>query len=69
VFAPRGVPHTFANLGDVPARQLIACTPAGFERHFARLAAKRKGVEPPDWAMQPIPGPPITAPPPQRGQS
>jgi quercetin dioxygenase-like cupin family protein len=66
VFAPRGVPHAFANLGDVAARQLIVCTPAGFERHFARLAAKRAGVEPPDWALQPIPevtkvGPPISA--------
>jgi quercetin dioxygenase-like cupin family protein len=64
VFAPRGVPHTFANLGDAPARQLIVCTPAGFERYFARMAAEREGSEPPDWAMQPLPevttiGPPI----------
>ena len=27
VFAPRGVPHTFANLSGAPARQLIVCTP------------------------------------------
>ena len=65
VFAPRGVPHTFANLGDGPARQLIVCTPAGFERYFARIAAKNTGSEPPEWAQQPIPevtriGPPIT---------
>jgi quercetin dioxygenase-like cupin family protein len=64
VFAPRGVPHTFANLSDAPARQLIVCTPAGFERYFARMAAERQGVDPPDWALQPIPevtrvGPPI----------
>ena len=64
VFAPRGVPHTFANLSDAPARQLIVCTPAGFERYFARMAAERQGTEPPDWALQPIPevtiiGPPI----------
>jgi hypothetical protein len=69
VFAPRGVPHTYANLGDAPARQLIVCTPAGFERYFARIAAERQGVEPPEWALQPIPevttiGPPITARPP-----
>ena len=56
VFARRGVPHTFANLTDSPARQLIVCTPAGFERSFARMAADRLGVEPPEWAMQPIPG-------------
>jgi quercetin dioxygenase-like cupin family protein len=65
VFAPRGVPHTFANLGEAPARQLIVCTPAGFERHFARLAAQRAGEQPPEWAQQPIPevtrvGPPLT---------
>ena len=55
VFAPRGVPHTFANRSDAPARCLIALTPAGFERHFARMAAERGGVDPPDWALQPIP--------------
>ena len=55
VFAPRGVPHTFANRGDAPARYLIACTPAGFERYFARLAAERQGVDAPDWALQPLP--------------
>jgi mannose-6-phosphate isomerase-like protein (cupin superfamily) len=54
-FAPRGVPHTFANFSDSSARYLIVCTPAGFERYFARMAADRQGVEPPQWAMQPIP--------------
>jgi mannose-6-phosphate isomerase-like protein (cupin superfamily) len=63
-FAPRGVPHTFTNLGAGPARYLIVCTPAGFERYFARMAAERQGIDPPDWALQPIPevthvGPPI----------
>jgi quercetin dioxygenase-like cupin family protein len=63
-FVPRGVPHTFANLSGAPARQLIVCTPAGFERYFARMAAEREGTDPPDWALGPIPeverlGPPI----------
>ena len=63
-FAARGVPHTLANRGAAPARFLIVCTPAGFEREFARRAARQAGVEPPDWALQPIPevtrvGPPI----------
>jgi quercetin dioxygenase-like cupin family protein len=63
-FAPRGVHHTFANRGDAPAHFLLACTPAAFERYFARLAAERAGEDPPAWAMQPIPsvvkvGPPI----------
>src|SRR5215208_3687881 len=56
VFAPRGVPHTYANLSGAPARQLIVCTPAGFERYFARMAAERQGEKPPEWALQPIPG-------------
>ena len=63
-FAPRGVPHTYANLSDRPAHQLIICTPAGFERYFARMAAERHGTEIPEWALQPLPdvttlGPPI----------
>jgi mannose-6-phosphate isomerase-like protein (cupin superfamily) len=63
-FAPRGVPHTFANLSGAPARQLIVCTPAGFERYFARMAAERKSTDPPDWALRATPevttlGPPI----------
>ena len=63
-FAPRNVAHALANHSDTDARYLLACTPAGLERHFARIAAAAEGVEPPDWALQPIPeviqvGPPI----------
>jgi quercetin dioxygenase-like cupin family protein len=54
-FAPPGVPHTFTNRSGAPARFVLVCTPAGFERHFARLAAERAGVEPPAWALGPIP--------------
>jgi quercetin dioxygenase-like cupin family protein len=54
-FAPRGVPHTYTNRSDEPARFVIVCTPAGFERYFARLAAEQDGVDPPDWALQEIP--------------
>jgi quercetin dioxygenase-like cupin family protein len=65
-FAARNVPHALANHSDAPARYLLVCTPAGFERHWARLAADAAGVEPPQWALQPIPeitvvGPPIAA--------
>jgi quercetin dioxygenase-like cupin family protein len=65
-FAPGGEPHTFANRGTAPAHYLIACTPAGFEREFARRAARKDGVDPPEWALQEIPpvtrlGPPIGA--------
>jgi quercetin dioxygenase-like cupin family protein len=63
-FAPRGVAHTYANLSGAPARVVMVITPAGFERYFARLAAERQGVEPPEWALHAVPdvtilGPPI----------
>jgi quercetin dioxygenase-like cupin family protein len=54
-FAPRGVPHTYANLSGADARALIVCTPAGFERYFDRIAARITGVEPPPEASKPIP--------------
>lgn len=65
-FAPRNVPHALANHGEAPARYVLVCTPAGFERHWARAAAEAAGVEPPQWALGPIPevtvvGPPIAA--------
>jgi quercetin dioxygenase-like cupin family protein len=65
-FAPRNVAHALANHSDAPARYVLVCTPAGFERHWARMAAEAAGVEPPQWALQPIPevtvvGPPISA--------
>ena len=49
-FAPRGVAHTLANHGDAPARYVLVCTPAGFERYFARM-----NENPPEWAQQEIP--------------
>jgi quercetin dioxygenase-like cupin family protein len=65
-FAPRNVAHTLANHSAAPARYALVCTPAGFERHWARMSAEAAGVEPPQWAQQPIPevtvvGPPIAA--------
>jgi quercetin dioxygenase-like cupin family protein len=63
-FAPRGIPHTYANLSGMGARALIVCTPAGFERYFDRIAARIAGIDPPPEASKPIPevitvGPPI----------
>ena len=65
-FAGRNVAHTLANHSDAPARYVLICTPAGFERHWARMAAEAAGVDPPQWALQPIPeitvvGPPLAA--------
>ena len=45
-FAPRNVAHALANHSDAPARYVLVCTPAGFERHWARIAAEAAGVEP-----------------------
>ena len=63
-FAARGAHHTLANLSDAPARYLLICTPASFERYFDRLAAEAAGTEPPPEAAKPYPetivvGPPI----------
>lgn len=54
-FAPRNVAHALANHSDAAARYLLVCSPAGFERHWARVAAEAAGIEPPEWAQQPIP--------------
>jgi mannose-6-phosphate isomerase-like protein (cupin superfamily) len=63
-FAPAGSHHTLANLGDQPARYLLVCTPGGFERYFAKLAAEAAGIEPPPEVAKGYPettvvGPPI----------
>jgi quercetin dioxygenase-like cupin family protein len=65
-FAPRNVAHALANRTDAPARYVLVCTPAGFERHWTRSAAEAAGVQPPQWALRPVPevtvvGPPIPA--------
>jgi quercetin dioxygenase-like cupin family protein len=54
-FAPRNVAHALTNHTDATARYVLVCTPAGFERHWARIAAEAAGIEPPQWALQPIP--------------
>jgi len=54
VFVPKGVAHTFANLSGQPARALLICSPAGFERHFEQVLAKQAGgpVPEPSAAMR-----------------
>jgi quercetin dioxygenase-like cupin family protein len=37
-FAPRGVAHTFQNVGDRPARVLVVFTPAGMDEFFQEFA-------------------------------
>ena len=36
-FAPRGTPHTLANLGAQPVRLLCLFAPGGLERRFQRM--------------------------------
>lgn len=38
VFLPRGVPHTFRNVGGTPSRTLVVVLPGGFEQFFAGCA-------------------------------
>jgi quercetin dioxygenase-like cupin family protein len=38
VFIPRGLPHTWQNHGDGPARMLIHFSPSGMERFFDSFA-------------------------------
>jgi len=42
VFLPRGVPHTFRNVGDTPGRLLNTVTPGGFEGFFREIDALPK---------------------------
>jgi mannose-6-phosphate isomerase-like protein (cupin superfamily) len=40
VFAPRGLPHRFKNIGSAAGRILIGFTPAGIEAYFSEVAAQ-----------------------------
>jgi quercetin dioxygenase-like cupin family protein len=44
VFAPRGIPHTFKNVGTTPARFLVIVSPAGLEKFFDERTALGKEV-------------------------
>jgi quercetin dioxygenase-like cupin family protein len=68
VFAPRGAVHTLANRSTRPARYLLVCTPAGFERTLARRAAERAGEEPPEWALGEEPAVEVLGPPIELGE-
>ncbi len=42
VFAPRGLPHRYKNIGRTPGRILFGFTPAGIEKFFAELGAQKE---------------------------
>jgi quercetin dioxygenase-like cupin family protein len=54
VFGPRNIPHGFKVVGDGPARMLLLCSPAGFERFVLDLRepepAPGQSLAPPDMA-------------------
>ena len=37
VYGPKGIPHTFRNVGQTPAKMLVTLIPAGFERFFEEV--------------------------------
>jgi len=39
IFAPRGIPHTYRYLGQMPGRLMCVITPAGFEGFFEAIGA------------------------------
>jgi quercetin dioxygenase-like cupin family protein len=57
IFKPRGVPHTFWNAGERPARVLEIISPAGLETYFRELAGiLRQGGEPDFGAVMALAG-------------
>jgi quercetin dioxygenase-like cupin family protein len=54
IYIPKDTAHTFANLSRHPARALLICSPAGFERNFERILAEHAGrlVPEPSAAMR-----------------
>jgi mannose-6-phosphate isomerase-like protein (cupin superfamily) len=42
VFAPRGLPHRFKNVGREAGRILVGFTPGGIERYFSEVGAQQE---------------------------
>jgi len=49
-FMPRGIVHTFKNVGDEPSRMLNMTAPSGFEKFFARCAEEFAKGDNPDMS-------------------
>jgi quercetin dioxygenase-like cupin family protein len=56
VLKPRGIPHTFWNPTDKPARLLEIISPAGFEKFFAEAGELFKGTTPDPEKIQSLSG-------------
>jgi quercetin dioxygenase-like cupin family protein len=48
VYGPRGIPHTYRNVGATVSRHLVVISPAGFEKFLEALSRLPPG--PPDMA-------------------
>ena len=55
VYAPRGVPHTYRNVGTTPARYVATIRPAGLERFFFEVSEPAEDPSaPPDHGQEVI---------------
>jgi quercetin dioxygenase-like cupin family protein len=51
VFGPREIPHGFKAIGNIPARMLLLCAPAGFEHFVLEMGEDLTSpLSPPDMA-------------------
>ncbi len=50
---PRGTPHAFRNNTTAPARMLIQCAPAGFEKFMAEFATELPSADSPPLPPSP----------------
>ena len=50
---PRGTPHAFKNQSAAPARMLIQCIPAGFDRFMAEFATELPSPDSPSLPPSP----------------
>lgn len=47
VHLPRGIPHTYKNIGTSPSRTLAVITPGGFEKFFVEVGEPATEGDPP----------------------
>jgi len=51
VYGPRGIAHSFRNVGDREGTMLCVTTPGGIERFFEELSLLIHSVPPPQWSQ------------------
>jgi oxalate decarboxylase/phosphoglucose isomerase-like protein (cupin superfamily) len=51
VYVPKGMLHTLANPGPIPAKILIILTPPGYEGYWEEMAQHLATGNPPDTAL------------------